>query len=77
MTGALSKFHGACGGLNIEHRTSNIEHRNAEIDCDAYSETSMFDVRCSTFDVQPAAGALEFRERAPHPSALRSFNRWK
>jgi hypothetical protein len=37
----------ACGGLNVEHRTSNIEHRKALRDWTLLG--SMFTVRCSTF----------------------------
>src|SRR5262245_42422016 len=35
-------------GVNIEHRTSNIEHRMQR---QPRCRTSMFGVRCSTFDV--------------------------
>jgi hypothetical protein len=41
---------------NIEHRTSNIERRMA----DSMAFSSMFDVRCSAFDVRIFNGLSEW-----------------
>jgi len=61
---AAGRERGACGGPNIERRTSNIEHRREESPREALSH-SAFDVRCSMFDVEPAAGRPPHRGDVP------------